>query len=439
MATSKREKYIYEIVGKKSKSFKVRVPYRNKFGNRAEFRKNFRAYGYVKENDALKAAITWRDIKLVEAHQNEIIVPDHKYTLDDVFEKTIEMMGNSFETNRKWNLWYRKYITSKIPGNTPFINIEWELICSTLNSMANTSSQDMINRITTICSKMCSYAVAKKITATDRMAMHKVVGNTKSKAVVKSRNNKLDLDVFKQLLDEFPYRKNSVEEAFLEMSILIIMAYVGLRPAEVFILNKDNFDIENRTIHILMRLGSSTSEKNVQTSLGNKGYERIIPYPKQIDDLIDVLVKKYDGDKMFAINGKYINSNTLSADINRISNGEFRSYMLRHAFSNSLILSSFEEEDEERREIVFDSKASILSSEKQQKATQRLMGHRLIDTTYGYVTDLNKDQIYSMLDENEKQAFMAEVTAINVRAAQLKPIEECVQKCVQIAKDDFKL
>ena len=139
--------------------------------------------------------------------------------------------------------------------------------------MANTSSQDMINRITTIWSKMCSYAVAKKITATDRMAMHKVVGNTKSKAVVKSRNNKLDLDVFKQLLDEFPYRKNSVEEAFLEMSILIIMAYVGLRPAEVFILNKDNFDIENRTIHILMRLGSSTSEKNVQTSLGNKGHE----------------------------------------------------------------------------------------------------------------------------------------------------------------------
>ena len=101
MATSKREKYIYEIVGKKSKSFKVRVPYRNKFGNRVEFRKNFRAYGYVKENDALKAAITWRDIKLVEAHQNEIIVPDHKYTLDDVFEKTVEMMGNSFETNRE--------------------------------------------------------------------------------------------------------------------------------------------------------------------------------------------------------------------------------------------------------------------------------------------------------------------------------------------------
>jgi len=117
------------------------------------------------------------------------------------------------------------------------------------------------------------------------------------------------------------------------------MAYVGLRPAEVFVLNKCDFDLVNRTIHIYRRLGSTTKEKWVEVPLGNKGYERYVHYPKQLDELLKTLIDKSDSEKLFFINDKYLNSDILLNDVKRISDGKLRSYMLRHAFSNDLIIN----------------------------------------------------------------------------------------------------
>lgn len=85
-----------------------------------------------------------------------------------------------------------------------------------------------------------------------------------------------------------------------------------------------------------------------------------------------------------------------------------------------------------------EEKKSILSSEEQRKAVQRTMGHKSLDTTYGYSTDLDKKQI-EMAENDSNIQEKAEIDAIKVRAAQLKPIEKCVKKCVLIAKNGFKI
>lgn len=302
---------------------------------------SFPIYKYGTRAKALKAAREWRDIKIVESHQNRIIQiePKQDLTLDEVFEKTIEKRAKSFETNRKWRIWYKKYISSIIPGKTSFIKITWEDISNTLNSMVDNSSQDMINRITTIWSKMCSYAVYYEVIIKNPMVMLEVEDKKESKKVNKPRNKKLDMNDFVELLNDFPYRKNDTKEAFLEMTILIIMAYIGLRPAEIFVLSKSDFDLENRTIHIYRRLGSNTKEKNIEVSFGNKGYGRYVPYPNQLDELIKQLINTSLREELFYINGRYLNSNILSSDIYRITNGKLRAYMLRHAFANDLIIN----------------------------------------------------------------------------------------------------
>ena len=85
-----------------------------------------------------------------------------------------------------------------------------------------------------------------------------------------------------------------------------------------------------------------------------------------------------------------------------------------------------------------EDKKSILSSRERREAVQRTMGHASLNTTYGYATELDVNQI-KMADNQSIDKDSAEIEAINVRALQLKPIEECVQKCVQIAKNDFKI
>ena len=84
-------------------------------------------------------------------------------------------------------------------------------------------------------------------------------------------------------------------------------------------------------------------------------------------------------------------------------------------------------------------KCSILSSEEQQSAVQRQMGHKHRTTTLGYITELSDEQIRISNSSDSKEIEKSGIKLANIRASQLKPIEECVQKCVQIAKKDFKL
>lgn len=347
MENKQNEHHIYEIKNKKGLCFLVRISYQNN-GDRKEIKKSFPVYKYGSRAKAFQAAKQWRDVKLVETHQNIIIQiePKQVLTLDEVFERTIEARAKSFETNRKWRIWYKKYITSIIPGKTSFIEITWQDISKTLNSMVDDSSQDMIDRITTIWKKMCAYAIYYEVIIKNPMVMLEVEDKTESKKPSKQRDKRFNMDLFVEVLNEFPYRKNDPREAFLEMTVLIIMAYVGLRPAEVFMLSKSNFDLKNRTILIQTRLGSNTKEKHVETSLGNKGYGRYVPYPEQLDELIKVLIDTSPREELFYINGRYLNSDIVSSDINRISNGKFRSYMLRHAFANDLIIDKDNEEED---------------------------------------------------------------------------------------------
>jgi len=149
----KIDKCIFEKNGKRGNSYKVRVPYYDRTGKRKEFNRSFLISRYAKKIDALEDAKRWRDEKLVESHQKIIVKPKHKYTLDEIFEATISKRSKSFETNRKWRVWYKKYIESIIPGNTMFNTIDWDNVSLTLNTMIDNSTQDMINRITTIWKK----------------------------------------------------------------------------------------------------------------------------------------------------------------------------------------------------------------------------------------------------------------------------------------------
>ena len=85
-----------------------------------------------------------------------------------------------------------------------------------------------------------------------------------------------------------------------------------------------------------------------------------------------------------------------------------------------------------------DDKKSILSSIEQRKAVQRTMGHANIKTTYSYATDVSEADI-EMAENDSQELENVEISTISIRASQLKPIEECVQNCVQIAKNDFKI
>lgn len=428
--------HIYEDKKDKETLMKVRLTYYDDCGKRRELSKTFstKKYGTVKATR--EEAENWRD-EAKRKIKNEVIIQSNiNYTLNDVFELTIKNMNQSFETKRKWRKWFNKYILAYVPKETLFKNITWDKhIQPSLNAMVNVSSQDLIDRVKSMWRKMCIYAYAKKITTSNEMLMSEVSGPIKSKAVTSKRNNKIDMQEFNNLLNEFASHKRDKKIAFLETTALVLMAYLGMRPAEVFVLSKKDFNLEDRTIHLYRRLGSTTTEKYVETSLGNKGYERYIPYPSDLDEMIKTLIENYDKDKLFSVNGVYLNSDYLSNDVKRISKGKIRPYMLRHAFINDLIINK-NKGGKGTKNDKKNAENDILSSETQQQATQELTGHVDRDTTYGYVTDMSKDEIKRLVKKGEEEAFESRKDAISNRAEDLK--EEGLCGCICGLVEDFK-
>lgn len=404
-----------KTMSKKGIVYKARVEYYSKNGKRKQITKNFPVIYYGSETAAYNAARKWRDSKRAEVHQ-DVIVKDSKITIDEVFEKTLQSLSQSFETKRKWRLWYYKYVLRFITGDMPFSDITWDdHIKPSLDAMVNDCSQDLIDRIKSIWRKMCSYAYSRDLVRKNQFTLSETSGPILSKASIEPRNQKVDMAELRDLLNVFDEHKNDERLAYVEISAIKLMAYLGLRPAEVFVLNKNDFDLKNRTINIYRRLGSSKDERYVETSLGNKGYKRLVPYPSSLDDLINELIENSEDGKLFTVGGVFINSNTLSGDVHRISKGKITPYMLRHAFSNHLVVNK--KKDKEGGDE--DDSKRILTSMEQQKATQAMMGHNTLERTRSYTTDVSKDEFELAKKQEEEEKFNEQVKAVNKRAAEL--------------------
>ena len=113
-----------------------------------------------------------------------------------------------------------------------------------------------------------------------------------------------------------------------------------MRPSEVYALEWDNIDRENKTIYVCQAIGSNHNEKPVIVKTKTQSSVRTIPYPDDLDEILNLL--KGEQYLFKRSNGEFLNGDFVSNTLYRLTGGKLRRYMLRYQFSTDLILKKVE-------------------------------------------------------------------------------------------------
>ena len=324
-----------ECIEIRDNSYRVKISYYDEHGIRRFYSKSFPISKYGTKQKALEFARKHRDQKKVELNNGKII-KEYSYSLDEVFEKQMELYEKTLSTKKKVIGTYNKYIKSYIGGDRKFSSIKFDDIQKNLNSMVDIAKDDTIARAKAIWCRLYRYAVAKDIVLKDETYNVQV---PKSNILsIKKPMEILDED-FIQAISMINESTINYRERQLIIGALLIMRYEGMRPSEVLGLEKKNIDFEKGLIYVCQRLGSSSTEWNVITHTKTESSIRYIPLDKRLVDVFKKLFELTEGEYIFIRNnGKFMNGTYLS-DMCRIhTKGLLRPYMLRHQFSTDMLI-----------------------------------------------------------------------------------------------------
>lgn len=342
----KKEKYIIEKKMKKGVCFEVNFKYYDKNGVKQTYSNSFHEIEYGSKSLAFKAAVNDRD-KIRNILNTTGIKIKRVPTLAEVYEEKKKIFMLSEETNRKYDVLFRNYLSDL--SDVPIDKIKARDISISLNKMIE-KSQDEINRLFGLWKKIYHTAVMNDYVYVD-MTLKVQVPVSEKIVIPKDVNMTCSIDDVFDALMNYGYSDDTKYNCKVLAYAFRINYYMGMRPAELFALTRSDFDLVNKTVNIDKSIGTKKTDKSPETNRPEKVIKktktissiRKIPLPDIcIDDVIEVLkfakfehvFKRYDGKLMHS---DYYSTLVLNAS--KKAGIKFNAYMLRHNFATELTLN----------------------------------------------------------------------------------------------------
>ena len=350
--------YRNECIDEVKSGYRVRIGYYDDLGIRRFYSKSFAIKKYGTKQRALEYARKHRDeIKVKLA--NGLIVKEKHYSLDQIYMEQMSIYNTTLATKKKVEGTYNKYIKSYIGGDRLFSSIKFDDIQKCLNSMVDIAKDDTIQRAKAIWGRMYRYAIAKNIVMKDETYN---VNTPKSNILSIKKSMEISDEDFIKAISMINNSTYNYREKQLVVGALLIMRYEGMRPSEVLGLEKKNIDMNNMTIYVCQRVGSSSTEWDVITHTKTESSIRYLPIDKRLVGVFNKLIEMTEGDYIFTKNnGKLMNGTYLSDVCRNLTKGLLRPYMLRHQFSTDMVIEGVDI-----------------------RTIQELMGHTSSTMTIGY-------------------------------------------------------
>lgn len=346
MGKFKKEKYITQIQNKNGWSFRVRYKGTDQIFNESDF---------LSASQAFKSAVAYRN-KIVIAP-----VMKSGLTVRQIFDELETLFVFRSETKRKYDVVFNRYISHK---DTPIEKITRADIIGDLNAMVYDCSQDVIKRALTVWRRIFQVAIAKDYVVKDVSASisppvsHKIKPN-KTLQITDEQSIDLVINNAKKYIKS-PHIRNEVEY------VLYTLLYTGMRPAEIFALDKCDVDLNARTISITKEVGSDRDKKNVIRTVKTEMSTRIIPISDKCFPYILKAMKLYKSPVLFPNQqGEHWSTKDFSVllHLHAKKDGiDFHLYQCRHTFITRLFMQGVDI-----------------------KTIQELCGQNIDATTLGYV------------------------------------------------------
>lgn len=342
----KKEKYIIEKKMKKGVCFEVNFKYYDKNGVKQTYSNSFHEIEYGSKSLAFKAAVNDMD-KIRNILNTTGIKIKRVPTLAEVYEEKKKIFMLSEETNRKYDVLFRNYLSDL--SDVPIDKIKARDISISLNKMIE-KSQDEINRLFGLWKKIYHTAVMNDYVYVD-MTLKVQVPVSEKIVIPKDVNMTCSIDDVFDALMNYGYSDDTKYNCKVLAYAFRINYYMGMRPAELFALTRSDFDLVNKTVNIDKSIGTKKTDKSPETNRPEKVIKktktissiRKIPLPDIcIGDVIEVLrfakfehvFKRYDGKLMHS---DYYSTLVLNAS--KKAGIKFNAYMLRHNFATELTLN----------------------------------------------------------------------------------------------------
>lgn len=366
----KKEKYISESKSNGNSIFKVLINYYDRDGSRRSKTKSFNSKDYASKREAMDAAIDYRD-KTLSFIEKLDQYDDSVHTVHDVYEEKKVLFPLSEETHRKHDLLYKSYISQY--GNEDIRNINSRKIQLSLNRAID-KSQEQLNRLYSLWKSIFKCAIVNDYVYVDQTL--KVV-IPKSEKIVEHRNVDMScsIDDIANALRSYGVKEDTKYNGEVLALAMQLNYFLGLRPAELFALNKDDIDIKYKTISINKSVGTKRSSEDsmpiskrpekVLKKTKTEYSVRVLPLPDESIDIVNKALEISHNELVFSrYGGDLIDSDFCTGFIKRACDKagiEFRPYMLRHNLATKFITNNVDV-----------------------RTVQELMGHANAEMTVGY-------------------------------------------------------
>jgi site-specific recombinase XerD len=362
----RKEKYIQIRKHKKTTYLTVRFYYRGSNGDRVLYSKTFNSADFATPGEAMLAACQHRDEMLARLHT--VGLPETQaMTLIELMDRKEEVFARSKETNRKHRINFHKYI-EPCYGTRTIDTITAADISRSLTAMADSCSRDLIKQVLSLWRLICKTAIRSGMIQMDPTA---TVEPPKSYKVIDHRAVLTDADTVRAMIAALgQHAKNTNRSMYnykLYQFAIRVMYHTGLRPSECYALARSDIDLDNSTVRVRSRVGSTTEATYVVVPTKTEASARTVPLTDAARSVFAELLDFVPEDQpLLFVNydGQLLNSDIVSNVVNRVAKTEgidFRMYMLRHMFDNDLLTQGAD-----------------------QRSVMELMGHTEIKTTIGY-------------------------------------------------------
>ena len=351
MERFRKEKYITQIQNKQGWSFRVRYKGTDKYFNEED---------YLSASQCFKAAVTYRNRIMVEPIVHKDVSVRQCYEEID----TVYVLRS--ETRRKLETLFNNCISHK---DTSINDVTRADIIADLNAMVNDYSTDAISRVLSLWKKIYGVAIAKEYIARDMTLNIRCPLSHKVKP--KKRLELTNEETLETLANHLEKRLKLASERNQARSILFILFYTGMRPAEMFALDKTDIDLKAQTISITKEMGSDRDRTNVVRPCKTEMSHRIIPISDKCLPFISEAMKLTDSPVLFPNpQGEHYATKDLGERYHLLAKNigiDFHFYQCRHTFITRLFMKGVD-----------------------LKTIQEIVGQTIDATTIGYVVSDEK-------------------------------------------------
>ena len=336
----RKEKYISEHKSSKYHYLQVYIHYKDDDGKDKRLTKNFNIADYKSPGEAMKAAKIERDRILAEIASGRPIKSTP--TVGGLFLRTKDLFITSTKTWDRHVATYNKSV--KAFEGIEITKIKASDIQQTLNDAIEKYSVDATKRVLSVWRQIYRAALMDGINVPD---LTQIVSIPKDRKPIKEKRNvMISHDDFQQYIEyltttsKFVHDPKGRYRRVRIMYMLQVMYFTGMRPAEAMALDRDDFDLTNKVIHITKAVGSTKTQTRQIVRTKTEQSVRDIPISEKLMPIITDMLINLPGQHMFYdYDGLPFEIDFLSNFVTRTAKDagiEFNMYMLRHSFIHNL-------------------------------------------------------------------------------------------------------